>query len=255
MKDTDVSRLFTALRAAGLRFRARRHTSLAPAAEAGLRARHWRAAAGVLREQGWRLSALWVEEHARSLVLTLLAEHGGAYLALRTRAPAAMPTVPSIAGVFPAADRMERHAHDLFGLCFEGQPDARRWTRHQAWSAEQFPLRREFPLAGRPLEVTPPDRDYPCAVARGAGVHEIPVGPVHAGVIEPGHFRFLAVGEEVLNLEERLGYVHKGIEKIACDRDPAGLARLAARVSGDSAAAHGWAACMAMERAAVTAAM
>jgi Ni,Fe-hydrogenase III large subunit len=75
------------------------------------------------------------------------------------------------------------------------------------------------------------------------------VGPVHAGIIEPAHFRFQAVGETVLNLEERMGYVHKGVEKIAEGRDADGLARLAARVSGDSTVAHAWAACMAMEKA------
>jgi Ni,Fe-hydrogenase III large subunit len=73
---------------------------------------------------------------------------------------------------------------------------------------------------------------------------------VHAGIIEPGHFRFQAVGETVLRLEARLGYVHKGVEKIAVGRDAAGLARLAGRVSGDSTVGHTWAACMAMERAA-----
>jgi Ni,Fe-hydrogenase III large subunit len=73
---------------------------------------------------------------------------------------------------------------------------------------------------------------------------------VHAGIIEPGHFRFQAVGETILLLEERLGYVHKGIEKIAVGRDAPGLARLAARVSGDTTVSHSWAACMAMERAA-----
>ena len=83
-------------------------------------------------------------------------------------------------------------------------------------------------------------------------MYEIPVGPVHAGIIEPGHFRFQAVGEQVLNLEQHLGYVHKGIEKLAEGRAPAGLARLAGRVSGDSTVAHTWAACMALERAAGT---
>jgi Ni,Fe-hydrogenase III large subunit len=81
-------------------------------------------------------------------------------------------------------------------------------------------------------------------------VVEIPVGPVHAGIIEPGHFRFQAVGESILNLEERLGYVHRGIEKLAVGRDPAALARLAGRVSGDTTVAHTWAACQALERAA-----
>jgi Ni,Fe-hydrogenase III large subunit len=92
--------------------------------------------------------------------------------------------------------------------------------------------------------------DYPFVPVQGAGVEEIPVGPVHAGIIEPGHFRFQAVGEDILRLEERLGYVHKGIEKIAVGRDPRALARLAGRVSGDTTVAHAWAACMAMEQAA-----
>jgi Ni,Fe-hydrogenase III large subunit len=80
-------------------------------------------------------------------------------------------------------------------------------------------------------------------------VYEIPVGPVHAGIIEPGHFRFHAVGETVLRLEEHLGYVHRGVEKSAEGRDLASLARLAGRVSGDSTVAHTWAACQAAERA------
>ena len=105
-------------------------------------------------------------------------------------------------------------------------------------------------MAGTPPVQTPPDDAYKFLFAHGAGVYEIPVGPVHAGIIEPGHFRFQAVGEQVLNLEERLGYVHKGTEKIAEGRDPQALARLAARVSGDTTVAHSWAACMAMEKAA-----
>src|SRR3970282_1041785 len=114
----------------------------------------------------------------------------------------------------------------------------------------EYPRRKDFPVAGRPPAHTPPDDSYPFLHAQGSGVYEIPVGPVHAGIIEPGHFRFQAVGETVLNLEERLGYVHKGIEKIAEGRDTTGLARLAGRVSGDSTVAHAWAACLAMERGA-----
>lgn len=81
-------------------------------------------------------------------------------------------------------------------------------------------------------------------------MYEIPVGPVHAGIIEPGHFRFQAAGETILNLEERLGYVHKGIEKLAEGRTADELVRLAGRISGDSTVAHSWAACRAMEQAA-----
>jgi Ni,Fe-hydrogenase III large subunit len=112
-----------------------------------------------------------------------------------------------------------------------------------------FPLRNDFPVTGQAPGRARADSEYPFETVLGSGVYQIPVGPVHAGIIEPGHFRFHAVGEDVLKLEERLGYVHKGIEKIAMGRDPAGLARLAGRVSGDSTVAHTWAACMAMERA------
>jgi Ni,Fe-hydrogenase III large subunit len=138
----------------------------------------------------------------------------------------------------------------MFGIHFAGHPDNRRWTRHQAWNKHSYPLRKDFPVQGEPETITPPDMDYPFVKAYGAGVYEIPVGPVHAGIIEPGHFRFQAVGELILNLEERLGYVHKGIEKIAEGRTPESLARLAGRVSGDTTVGHCWAACMAMEQAA-----
>ena len=138
----------------------------------------------------------------------------------------------------------------MFGINFVGHPDNRRWTRHKAWAKHSYPLRKDFPVQGEPEAITPPDMDYPFVKAHGAGVYEIPVGPVHAGIIEPGHFRFQAVGELILNLEERLGYVHKGIEKIAEGRTPESLARLAGRVSGDTTVGHCWAACMAMEQAA-----
>src|SRR6185295_3385089 len=88
---------------------------------------------------------------------------------------------------------------------------------------------------------------YPFVRVEGDGVHEIPVGPVHAGVIEPAHFRFSVVGEKVLRLEERLGYVHKGIEKRFESLPLTEGQRLAARVSGDSCAAYAWAYCMALE--------
>jgi Ni,Fe-hydrogenase III large subunit len=137
----------------------------------------------------------------------------------------------------------------MFGIHCSGHPDQRRWMRHQAWRADQYPLRKDFPKAGTAPEQTPPDCGYPFIPAEGEGVYEIPVGPVHAGIIEPGHFRFQAMGEDILSLEEHLGYVHKGIEKCAEGRDFRGLARLAARVSGDSTVAHGWAACQACENA------
>ncbi|HRP34361.1 MAG TPA: NADH-quinone oxidoreductase subunit C [Gammaproteobacteria bacterium] len=222
--------------------------ALAPAMLLPLRVSRWRDAAALARSIGLRFSALWASERVDGLEVFSVLEADGRHIVLRTMVPDGQELY-SLAPVYPAADRPERHAHDLLGLQLVQQPDSRRWLRHAAWSAQEYPLLRAFPAQRDPGPVPPDDR-YPFAVAQGAGVVEIPVGPVHAGIIEPGHFRFLAVGETVLNLEARLGYVHKGIEKIAVGRDPAGLVRLAGRVSGDSTVAHAWAACMALERAA-----
>ncbi|MFZ0256219.1 MAG: NADH-quinone oxidoreductase subunit C [Gammaproteobacteria bacterium] len=224
--------------------------ALAPAHVLVIDPEDWAKAAAIAAQFGCRWATLWGDEQGAKFILYMVLEYGGDYLALRARIPTENPVTPSIVSHFPCADRMERHIHDLLGLTFAGHPDERRWTRHQAWPAHHFPLRRDFPVKGESPDPTPPDGDYPFRRVFGGGVYEIPVGPVHAGIIEPGHFRFQAVGEEILQLEERLGYVHKGIEKIAQGRDPSALVRLAGRVSGDSTVAHAWAACQAMERAA-----
>ena len=128
--------------------------------------------------------------------------------------------------------------------------DARKWLRHKAWNEDEFPLRRDY--AARVAEGPPPRAEfdaYPFIRVAGDGVHEIPVGPIHAGVIEPGHFRFSVVGERVLKLEQRLGYTHQGVEKRFDGLDIAAAARLAGRVSGDSHSAYSWAYCMAVEQA------
>ena len=211
----------------------------------------WGKAAGEAAGLGCRWAGLWGEDRGEEdLELHACFEFQGDYLVLRTAVPAAEAALASHTPWYPAAARLERHTRDMLGIAFEGHPDPRRWIRHQAWAAAEHPLRRGFPVAGHPPHPAPADRDYPFLKIQGSGVYEIPVGPVHAGIIEPGHFRFQAVGEEILALEERLGYVHKGIEKIAVGRDAPALARLAGRVSGDSTVAHAWAACQAMERAA-----
>lgn len=226
--------------------------SLTPARLLLVENEDWGRTAEVASAMGLRWSGVWGEHIAESISITACFVHEGDYLLLRTQVQIATPVLTSHTPHYPAADRPERHLQDMFGVAFTDHPDARRWTRHQAWSDSQYPLRRNFPVAGTNPGKTPPDADYRFLQAHGAGVYEIPVGPVHAGIIEPGHFRFQAVGEDVLNLEERLAYVHKGIEKIAEGRDATGLARLAGRVSGDSTVAHCWAACMAMERIAQT---
>ncbi|MDO8789163.1 MAG: NADH-quinone oxidoreductase subunit C [Sulfuritalea sp.] len=238
----------------GVRVEARESPGLAPAQLILVKPGDWSRLGIEARSWGCRWVASWGEEvdQAGGTVIRVNTcfEHGGAYLVARTAVPRAAPVLASHTTSYPGADRPERHIRDMLGVVYSDHPDARRWTRHQAWTQAECPLRRDFPAAGSPPARTAADYQYNFLLAQGGGVYEIPVGPVHAGIIEPGHFRFQAVGETVLKLEERLGYTHKGIEKIAEGRDAEGLARLAARVSGDSTVAHAWAACMAMEQAA-----
>ena len=250
MNDAWITALLAQLAAHDVHADEAPEPGLAPARLIRLAAEDWGTLARVAKAAGGRWVAGFGEDNGEEIVINACFEKHGAYLVARTQVNRATPILPSHTPYYPGADRPERHAQDMLGIAFSDHPDARRWSRHQAWQDKDFPLRRDFPVAGRAVGPTPPDDKYRFLQAHGAGVYEIPVGPVHAGIIEPGHFRFQAVGETILNLEEHLGYVHKGIEKIAEGRDAAGLARLAARISGDTTVAHGWAACMAMERAA-----
>jgi Ni,Fe-hydrogenase III large subunit len=174
-----------------------------------------------IKADGGRLCALWGSEAPLS-VHALLAVHDRLlWFDLRVDAG----EYPDVSAVFPAAARMQRAIRDLYGL--QAGDDPRPWLVHG-------------------------EAPYPFVQVAGEGVHEIPVGPVHAGIIEPGHFRFSVVGERVLRLEERLGYVHKGIEKRFTSMSLAEGAKLAGRVSGDSTVAFAWAYAMALEAAAAT---
>jgi Ni,Fe-hydrogenase III large subunit/Ni,Fe-hydrogenase III component G len=155
------------------------------------------------------------------------------------------PSYPTLSHAFPAAARMERATRDLLGIASTAA-DRRGWLRHSAWPANVYPLRRNDPQRAthnHQLSTTP----YPFVQVDGDGVHEIAVGPVHAGIIEPGHFRFSVVGEKVLRLEERLGYTHKGTAKLFESLPQNEAHRLAARISGDSCVAFTWAYCAALE--------
>lgn len=206
----------------------------------------WLHTAESLRDAEARLLALWgTDERDRGADFALYAAmlKPSRLLVLELRLPAHAATFPSLTPVFPAAGRMERAVYDLLGLRAEGG-DTRPWLRHAAWPQEEFPLRREFAAESRFPAM---QEVYPFVRVEGDGVHEIAVGPVHAGIIEPGHFRFSVVGEKLLRLEERLGYTHKGIEKRFEQLSLIDGQRLAARVSGDSAVAFSWAYCMALE--------
>ena len=150
---------------------------------------------------------------------------------------------PSLARAFPPAARLERTIREMNGLLAAGAPDSRPWLNHGRWPQGQGPA---APPALNAHEA------YPFLPVEGESLHQIPVGPVHAGIIEPGHFRFTANGETVVRLEERLGYVHKGIEGLMAGAPLAKAARLAGRVSGDSTVAYALAFARAVEAATET---
>jgi len=150
-------------------------------------------------------------------------------------------TYPSIGRHHPPALRPERAIKDLFGITAVGLPDPRPWLDHNNWGVH-------VPLGDR-IDVSSNAAPYPFLPATGDGVHQIAVGPVHAGIIEPGHFRFTASGETVVRLEQRLGYVHKGIEGLMAGADLERGAQLAGRVSGDSTVAYAFAFSKAAEAA------
>ncbi|UCI09719.1 NADH-quinone oxidoreductase subunit C [Mesorhizobium sp. B1-1-8] len=149
---------------------------------------------------------------------------------------------PSVGRLHPPAIRLERAAADLFGLLPQGLPDTRPWLDHGQWGVSH-------PLAAHSQTAAAAAHSYHFLPVEGESLHQIPVGPVHAGIIEPGHFRFTASGETVVRLEARLGYVHKGIEGLMTGSTLDQSARLAGRVSGDSTVAYSFAFARAAEAA------
>ena len=120
--------------------------------------------------------------------------------------PADTPAITSLATFHYPASRFEREIADLFGITAEGHPHPRPLVRHGFWPPDYFPLRKD----AVPREFTDDGRAFPFTEVGGEGVYEIPVGPVHAGIIEPGHFRFSVVGETIIDMKSRLYFTHKG---------------------------------------------
>ena len=156
------------------------------------------------------------------------------------------PAVPSLAGLSFPAGRFEREMHDLYGIVPADHPRPARLVRHFHWPKGWHPMLSD---AGEPPGFGEVDGPYPFRTVEGPGVYEIPVGPVHAGMIEPGHFRFSVVGETILNLKARLWFTHRGVEKLFEGRAPAAGTGLAERVSGDTSVGHAVAFCLAVEDA------
>jgi Ni,Fe-hydrogenase III large subunit len=197
----------------------------------------WRAAVEHLAAGRATLLGLFGEPETVHMVLLEEASGGVAVLSL----PCPDRHFPSVSRLHPPAIRLERTIYDLFGLEAEGALDERPWLDHGVWAIR-------LPLAAQPRQPVEAD-PYVFLPVEGESLHQIPVGPVHAGIIEPGHFRFTAGGETVVRLEERLGYVHKGIEALMAGADVERAAKLAGRTSGDSTVAYALAFARATEAA------
>ena len=237
---------------AGLNLSVERLSAPLPLWHGSVDAVQWRAAARSVAQAGGRLVSLWGCDRSRGgatdLAVSAAYALADGMVWLDLALGEGRSGYPDLAGIFPFAARMQRATADLLGIEPHGAEDRRPWLDHGAWPEGYFPLRQD----AAPAIVVPgarPARDYPFVRVEGDGVHEIPVGPVHAGIIEPGHFRFSVVGEKVLRLEQRLGYTHKGIEQRFTRQAPLDAHKLAGRVCGDSTVAFAWAYCMALESA------
>jgi len=151
---------------------------------------------------------------------------------------------PSITNQIHEASGYERRIFSFFGLTPIGHPHLRGMLLHENWPMTKFPLRKDFNWQERPIRAT---EKYKFHKVNGEGIYEIPVGPVHAGIIEPGHFRFSVVGEEIVLLEPKLGYKHKGIEKLFEVLPLEKKLLLSERISGDTSFSHSLAFCQAVE--------
>ena len=206
------------------------------------------ASAGQLLAGGYRLALVAAHDDGDALRVVYLLTSGppDSRIELHIRLDPHRPQLPSLAALSFPASRFEREMHDLYGVIPLDHPQPRRLVRHHHWPRGWYPMRAD---TGPPPEFGDPEGPYPFLSVEGPGVYEIPVGPVHAGLIEPGHFRFSVVGETILKLKARLWFVHKGLEKLFQGRDLADALPLAERVSGDTSVGHALAYCLAVEDA------
>jgi Ni,Fe-hydrogenase III large subunit/Ni,Fe-hydrogenase III component G len=204
--------------------------------------------AGALLAEGFRLALVAAHEDPDAFRVVYLFTAGAPdrRIELELRLDLATPTLPSLAALSFPAGRFEREMRDLYGIVPLDHPLPRRLVRHGHWPRGWYPMRSD---AGPPPPFGLTDKPYPFLSVDGPGVYEIPVGPVHAGLIEPGHFRLSVVGETILKLKVRLWFTHKGIEKLVEGRLPADALPVAERVSGDTTVGHTLAYCLAVEDA------
>ncbi len=200
-----------------------------PVPRHALDAEAWAELVATLADTDWELFGLWGDDDT---VHVAVRDPGDGLLVVLSR-NCPDKSFPSLGHVRPGAIRLERAVADLQALISSDGPDRRPWLDHGRWERSRL-------FASAP---------YPFLPVDGDGVHQIPVGPVHAGIIEPGHFRFHCNGETVVRLEVRLGYVHKGVERLMAGRTVLDAAKLAGRISGDSTVAYALAFARAVEAA------
>jgi Ni,Fe-hydrogenase III large subunit/Ni,Fe-hydrogenase III component G len=199
-------------------------------------------------ESGYRLALVAGHDDGDALRVVYLFTTGPPdhRLELTVRLDPLNPRVPTLSDLSFPASRFERQLHDTFGIVPEGHPFLRPLVRHSHWPDDWYPMRHD---AGPTPAMAHDGVPYPFIEVQGAGVYEIPVGPVHAGLIEPGHFRFSVVGETILKMTARLWFVHRGLERMFQGVDVIEGVQIAERISGDTAVGHGLAYCMAVEEA------
>ena len=204
--------------------------------------------AALLLANGCRLAMIAGHDDGDSLRVVYVFTSGSPDLRreLVVRLDLESPRLPTISDLSFSASRFERELHDNFGIVPVGHTFLRPLVRHQHWPEHWHPLRRG---AGPMPETLNDAEPYPFIEVAGSGVYEIPVGPVHAGLIEPGHFRFSVVGETILKMTARLWYVHRGIERMFQGASIDEGLEISYRISGDSAVGHSLAYCLAIEEA------
>ncbi len=181
------------------------------------------------------------------IVLAADAEHFR--ILINVAVPENEPHFPTLSEIFVNSARFERDIWDMFGIVPDNHPELKPVNAHDHWPQDFYPLRKNVAWNTK-VAPTPGARPYAFKRYEGEGIYEIPVGPIHAGVIEPGHFRFQVAGEPIQNLEIRLGWKHRGVEKLFENLPLEKTVHLSEQVSGDASFAHSAAFCMAVEKSA-----
>lgn len=204
-------------------------------------------AASALLDAGLRLVLMACHEEDAAFRIVYCFAGGGARVELSVTVPRGDAWIPSIAALSFPAGNFEREIRDLYGVLPHDHPQPHRLVRHGHWPRGWYPMLRSARVVP---EFEPDVESFPFVEVEGPGVYEIAVGPIHAGIIEPGHFRFSVVGETIVRMEARQWYLHRGVEKLFEQLPASGGIALAEQITGDTGVGHSLAFAMAVEEAA-----